>query len=123
MRRIRTAAAISLVLAGFATKAAAQDSHAGETEEIGFSTGLAARQADDQDVLRVIQAFLDAINNRDTAAYRALVLAEVRTTLSSVTITSTGRSWRATGTSSTIWASKARPAMRASSEASRSTRS
>jgi hypothetical protein len=38
----------------------------------------AARQEDEEDALRAVQAFLDAINNRDTAAYRALVLAEVK---------------------------------------------
>jgi hypothetical protein len=78
MRRIRTAAAVSIALAGFTTNAAAQPPPPAETEEIGLSTQLPARQEHEQDVLRVVQAFLDAINNRDNAAYRALVLPEVK---------------------------------------------
>jgi hypothetical protein len=78
MRRIQTAAAVSIALAGFATDAPAQHAPATDTEKIGLSTQLPERQGGEQDVLRVVQAFLDAINNRDSAAYRALVLPEVK---------------------------------------------
>jgi hypothetical protein len=96
MRRIRTAAAVSLALAGFISQAAAQNLPNAKAEEIGLPIEPAAVQEDGADVLRVVQAFLDAINTRDTAAYRALVLAEVKNLIIFPQADSVVYRWRST---------------------------
>lgn len=96
MRSIRTAVAVSLALGGLVSQAAAQHLPNAKAEGIGLATAPAARQEDERDVLRAVQAFMDAINTRDTTAYRALVLAEVKNLIIVPQADSVVYRWRST---------------------------